>query len=55
MLGLSFKSDGPCEGLQREIDYNKNIIAIKNLLSGKYLKVIKELEKNLLFFLINFV
>ena len=41
------KCDGPCEGLQREIDYNKNIIAIKNLLSGKYLKVIKELEKKL--------
>lgn len=38
---------GPCEGLQKEIDYNKNIESIKELLSGRYLKVIKGLEKKL--------
>ena len=40
------KCDGPCEGLQKEIDYNKNIISIKNLLKGKYSNVIKELLTN---------
>lgn len=44
------KCDGPCEGLQKEMDYNKNINSIKNLLNGKYSKVIKELEKKLSLF-----
>ena len=44
------KCNGPCEGLQKEIDYNKNIDSIKGVLGGGFLKLTKVLEKKLFYY-----
>ena len=44
------KCGGPCEGLQSEESYKKNIESIKFVLRGHFLKLIKDLEKKIIYY-----